>query len=149
MQRSTSPAVPPASTHRRSRAGLRLALAAVALVSLGAPTLAACSSEEEAGADTPAQAVPQGTILLDVRTPAEFDAGHLPGAVNLDVQAPDFEQQLLAGFDPAGDYYVYCRSGNRSGQAIERMRAAGFTGELTNYGGLEEAASQLGLPIVQ
>lgn len=126
----------------------RLGAVVLAALFLTAP-LAACSSDEEAGADTPAQAVPQGTILLDVRTPEEYEAGHLPGAVNLNVQAADFEQQLLAGFDPAGDYYVYCRTGNRSGQAIERMREAGFTGELVNYGGLEEAASQLGLPIVR
>ena len=120
----------------------------MALVSLGGP-LAACSSDEGAEAEVPAQAVPQGTVLLDVRTPEEFEAGHLPGAVNLDVQAPDFEEQLLAGFSPTGNYYVYCRTGNRSGQAIERMKSLGFTGELTNYGGLEEAASQLGLPIVK
>ena len=122
----------------------------MALVSLGGP-LASCSSDEgaEAAAPAPAQAVPQGTVLLDVRTPEEFEAGHLPGAVNLDVQAPDFEEQLLAGFSPTGNYYVYCRTGNRSGQAIERMKSLGFTGELTNYGGLEEAASQLGLPIVK
>lgn len=130
------------------RSRRRLGAVVLAALVLTAP-LAACSSDEGAGADTPTQAVPQGTTLLDVRTTEEFDAGHLPGAVNLDVQAPDFEEQLLAGFDPAGDYYVYCRSGNRSGQAIERMRAAGFTGELSNYGGLEEASSQLGLPIVK
>ena len=145
MQRSTTPSSRPS---RPNRAGLRLAVAAVAMVSLGGP-LVACSSDEGAEAEVPVQAVPQGTVLLDVRTPEEFEAGHLPGAVNLDVQAPDFEEQLLAGFSSSGNYYVYCRSGNRSGQAIERMRAAGFTGELTNYGGLEEAASQLGLPIVK
>jgi len=138
------------STQRRTpaRSGLRLALGLVALLSLGVPAVA-CSSGEGASADTPAEAVPQDTMLIDVRTPEEFAAGHLPGAVNLNVQAPDFEEQLLAGFDPAGDYFVYCRTGNRSGQAIERMRDAGFTGGLTNYGGLEEAADRLGLPIVR
>jgi phage shock protein E len=136
------------STVGSVRTWRRFGAVVLAALFLTAP-LAACSSDEEAGADTPAQAVPQGTILLDVRTPEEYEAGHLPGAVNLNVQAADFEEQLLAGFDPAGDYYVYCRSGNRSGQAIARMREAGFTGELVNYGGLEEASSQLGLPIVR
>lgn len=98
---------------------------------------------------TPEQAVPQGTVLLDVRSPEEYAAGHLPGAINLNVEAEDFEQQLLSRFSPSDNYFVYCRSGNRSGVAIEEMRAAGFSGELTNLGGLEEASSQLGLPVVQ
>lgn len=140
MQRSSSP-------RSGRRATRRVALVAVALLALGVPATA-CASGEGSSADTPAQAVPQGTTLLDVRNAAEFDAGHLAGAVNVDVEAADFQQQMLAGFDPAGDYFVYCRTGNRAGEAIDLLRAAGFNGELTNYGGLEEAAGQLGLPIV-
>lgn len=140
--------IAPTPARSSLRPALRLAVAVLALVSFGG-VATACSSDDAAEAELPAQAVPQGTLLLDVRTPAEFDAGHLPGAINIDVQDPDFDEQILAGFDPAGDYYVYCRSGNRSGQAIERMRGLGFTGELVNYGSLEEAASRLGLPVVK
>ena len=64
-----------------------------------------------------------GFVLLDVRTPAEFADGHLPGAVNLDIQARDFLTRL-GGLDRGKTYLVYCRSGNRStkaAQAMERM----------------------------
>ena len=64
-----------------------------------------------------------GFVLLDVRTPAEFAGGHLPGAVNLNIQAPDFLRRL-GEIDRGKSYLVYCRSGNRStkaAQAMERM----------------------------
>lgn len=67
-----------------------------------------------------------GTVVVDVRTPAEFQEGHLPGAVNLDVAAPGFAD-AVAGLDPDGTYAVYCRSGNRSEQALEAMAEVGIT----------------------
>lgn len=66
-----------------------------------------------------------GTQVVDVRTPAEFATGHLPGAVNLDVSAPGFPEQVAA-LDPAGTYAVYCRSGNRSQPATAQMLEAGL-----------------------
>ncbi len=96
----------------------------------------------------PAQpvALDPGTVVIDVRTPAEFAGGHLEGAVNIDVQSPDFDA-LVTQLDPAGNYYVYCRSGNRSAQAIDRMTALGFT-DLTNGGSVESASSATGIPVV-
>ncbi|MBM6399334.1 rhodanese-like domain-containing protein [Phycicoccus sp. MQZ13P-5] len=76
-----------------------------------------------------------GTTLLDVRTPAEFAGGHLPGAVNLDVSAPDFATRLAA-LDPAAPYAVYCHSGNRSGAAVAEMSAAGFADAYDLEGGI-------------
>jgi len=67
-----------------------------------------------------------GTIVLDVRTPAEFAEGHLPQAKNIDFEAPDFAAKI-ATLDKNAPYAVYCRSGNRSGSALEQMSAAGFT----------------------
>jgi len=87
------------------------------------------------------------TAVIDVRTPMEFSEGHLDGALNLDVQGADFDAKVQQ-LDPAGTYVVYCRSGNRSGQAIERMKAMGFT-NLTNGGSVADAASLTGLPVVQ
>ena len=87
------------------------------------------------------------TVIVDVRTPAEFAEGHLEGAVNIDVSAPDFRAQL-AELDPSAEYVVYCRSGNRSAQAISIMRDAGFT-SLQNAGGLQAAAAAINLPIVR
>ncbi|MEO6789968.1 MAG: rhodanese-like domain-containing protein [Ornithinibacter sp.] len=67
-----------------------------------------------------------GTTVVDVRTPAEFADGHLPGAVNIDISGPDFARQLT-GLDPSAPYAVYCRSGNRSAAALAQMASVGFT----------------------
>lgn len=64
-------------------------------------------------------------VILDVRTPEEFSGGHLAGAVNLDVQAKDFEKKLRA-LDRNKSYLVYCRTGNRSRMATIAMEALGF-----------------------
>ena len=63
--------------------------------------------------------------VLDVRTPAEFSAGHLPGAVNVDALASDFEHRLRS-LDKNTSYLVYCRSGNRSQAAVRAMERLGF-----------------------
>ncbi|RZT62504.1 rhodanese-like domain-containing protein [Microcella alkaliphila] len=86
------------------------------------------------------------TVLIDVRTPAEFATGHLDGAINIDVQAADFEDRV-AQLDPTGDYVVYCRSGNRSEQAITRMESLGFT-ELVNGGSVASASASTGIAVV-
>lgn len=125
---------------------LRRLLLAAPLLAL-ALVLAACGggSDETApaaaepapspAASTPVEAEAAATIV-DVRTPEEFAAGHVAGAVNIDVQANDFDDRI-AELAKDGAYVVYCRSGNRSAQAVERMRAAGFT-DLTDGGGLED-----------
>ena len=87
------------------------------------------------------------TAVIDVRTAEEYATGHLEGAMNIDVQAMDFKDQI-SKLDPNGTYVVYCRSGNRSGQAIEQMSALGFK-NLTNGGAVANASSLTGLPIVQ
>jgi rhodanese-related sulfurtransferase len=86
--------------------------------------------------------------VIDVRTPEETSLGYLEGAQLFDIQNPSFMGNL-ATLDPAADYYIYCRSGNRAGQAIDVMKQAGFTGELVNGGSLENAANQTGLTVVQ
>ncbi len=64
-------------------------------------------------------------VIMDVRTPEEFGQGHLSGAMNVNVLAPDFERQLGA-LDRGKTYLVYCRTGNRSGRAIQAMDQLGF-----------------------
>lgn len=59
-------------------------------------------------------------VILDVRTPEEFAEGHIRGAVNLDVQSPDFEKRLRP-LDRSKSYLVYCRTGNRSRRATVAM----------------------------
>jgi rhodanese-related sulfurtransferase len=90
----------------------------------------------------------QYAAVIDVRTPEETSLGYLEGAQLFDIQNPSFMGNL-ATLDPAADYYVYCRSGNRAGQAIEIMKDAGFTGELANGGSLANAASETGIAVVK
>ncbi len=121
----------------------RGALAATALVL--AATLAACSPTESGpvafdgehvSADRFAEAVAtDGVVVIDVRTPEEYAEGHLPDAVNIDVSASTFDSEV-AGLDPEGEYAVYCRSGNRSGVAIEQMAAGGVEHTVGLEGGI-------------
>lgn len=78
--------------------------------------------------------------VLDVRTPKEFAEGHLAGAVNVDVMAPDFRRRVEALGLPADEHvYLYCRSGNRSGQAAGILREMGHAGA-ANVGGFDALA---------
>lgn len=85
--------------------------------------------------------------IVDVRTPMEFGEGHLKGAVNIDVEDPNFVAKVEA-LDKSGDYILYCHSGRRAGIALEEMRQLGFTGNLVNAGGFADAAAATGLPLV-
>ena len=64
-------------------------------------------------------------VILDVRTAKEFEAGHIAGAVNLDVTAPDFEQKAAA-LDKSKTYLVHCASGVRSERACKKMTQLDF-----------------------
>jgi len=88
-------------------------------------------------------AIADGAKIIDVRTPEEFADGHLRGAVNVDLSAPDFDERIGA-LNETGSYVVYCASGNRAGTAIETMHDQGFD-DLINGGGYETLAES-GLP---
>jgi rhodanese-related sulfurtransferase len=87
-----------------------------------------------------------GVITLDVRTPIEFGEGHIEGARLIDFQSGNFENEIAA-LDKNATYAVYCRSGNRSGQAVKVMQDAGFTNVFNMNGGVIEWANA-GLPLV-
>lgn len=91
-------------------------------------------------------AAEDGVVLLDVRTPQEFAEGHLDGALNVDVSAPDFAARA-AELDPGATYAVYCRSGNRSRTAMEIMRDAGV-GDAADLAGGIGAWIAADLPVV-
>lgn len=133
--------------------------AATALVASLALTAASCSSgatptspAPAGSASVPATAAPRdgialdpaafasvvarpGTVVLDVRTPAEFAEGHLAQAVNLDINAADFRTRLEQ-LDKSVSYAVYCRSGNRSAAALATMAELGFTSAVHLDGGI-------------
>jgi rhodanese-related sulfurtransferase len=76
-----------------------------------------------------------GVITVDVRTPGEFMTGHIQGAQNIDFESGNFENQIST-LDKNGTYAVYCRSGNRSGQAVAIMHDAGFHNVYNLNGGI-------------
>lgn len=144
--------------------------ALLALVALsGGLVLSACSDDEgsiegidpaAAGAPTPGSPVrvgpvdaqvllsapPPGLIVLDVRTPEEFAEGHLDGARMIDFQSPTFLEEV-ATIDRDAPIFVYCRSDNRSGQAVAAMEELGFTNMTELEGGIV-AWQAAGLPVV-
>ena len=87
-----------------------------------------------------------GVITLDVRTPGEFNEGHIEGAQLIDFQSGNFENEI-ATLDKSKTYAVYCRSGSRSGQAVKVMSDAGFTSVYNLNGGVIDWAGA-GLPLV-
>jgi len=64
-------------------------------------------------------------IIIDVRTPNEFNAGHLKGALNIDVNQYDATSKIDK-LNRNARYIVYCRTSNRSGMAVQYMMQKGF-----------------------
>ncbi len=77
-------------------------------------------------------------VILDVRTPEEVEDGYIPGAINLDIYLGQHFLNELEKLDKARNYYVYCRTGNRSGQACKLMNDMGFKNAYNLMGGITE-----------
>jgi rhodanese-related sulfurtransferase len=112
--------------------------------------LAGCSSSSSAVdlsvSEFSSKVAEAGIITLDVRTPGEFNEGHIEGAKLIDFQSGNFESEI-ATLDKTKTYAVYCRSGSRSGQAVKIMSDAGFTNIYNLDGGVIDWANA-GLPLV-
>jgi rhodanese-related sulfurtransferase len=112
--------------------------------------LAGCSSSSSAVdlsvTEFSSKVTEAGIITLDVRTPGEFNEGHIEGAQLIDFQSGNFENEI-ATLDKSKTYAVYCRSGSRSGQAVKIMSDAGFTNLYNLNGGVIDWANA-GLPLV-
>jgi rhodanese-related sulfurtransferase len=86
-------------------------------------------------------------FIVDVRTPEEFRDGHIEGAVNVDFRSGNFPNEIDR-FDKNKTYFVYCRTGNRSYDAVALMGPLGFrsivrlAGDITGW-------KSAGLPIVK
>lgn len=74
--------------------------------------------------------------VVDVRTPKEFKAGHIEGAMNMHVYDKDFSQRLDK-LDKKKPVYVYCKVGGRSAEAVEIMKEKGFTTVIELEGGMD------------
>jgi rhodanese-related sulfurtransferase len=87
------------------------------------------------------------TVVLDVRTPAEFAEGHLPDAKLLDYRSANFAAEV-AKLDKSKTYLVHCAAGGRSARACTKMISLGFTNVVNLDGGLG-AWTDAGKPLVK
>jgi rhodanese-related sulfurtransferase len=133
---------------RRNR--LRVAVAALAAV----VALGACGSDtvvrevekvDIEDASLVIQDMGDRLTIIDVRTADEFAAGHLEGAVNLDLEGGQFSS-LIEALPKNGAYLVYCHTGRRSALAADAMVKAGFT-NVRDMGGIADWEAA-GLPVV-
>jgi phage shock protein E len=86
-------------------------------------------------------------VVVDVRTPNEFAAGHVPGAVNIEWTSRDFEK-TVARLDKAKPCLVHCASGFRSARAVGKMRQLGFQ-DLYDFSGGWSEWKKSGKPVEQ
>lgn len=84
--------------------------------------------EEQLGSDANA-------VILDVRTEEEIEDGIIPNSINIDIYKGQEFIDALEKLDKSKNYYVYCRSGNRSGQACAIMKSIGFKNAYNLEGG--------------
>lgn len=75
------------------------------------------------------------SFILDVRTPEEIEEGYIPHAKNIDIYLGQEFIDELEKLDKSKNYYVYCRSGNRSGQACAIMNSIGIDNTYNLEGG--------------
>lgn len=80
-------------------------------------------------------------VIIDVRTPQEFAAGHVEGAIN--IEHGNIAQQIAkAGVTKDDKVMLYCQSGRRSGIALDTLKGLGFS-KAENVGGIEQARKTL------
>lgn len=77
----------------------------------------------------------ENVVILDVRTLEEVEDGYIPNSTNIDIYLGQEFINEVEKLDKNKNYYVYCRSGNRSGQACTIMNSLGFTNTFNLEGG--------------
>ena len=92
-----------------------------------------------------ATALAPGTVLIDVRSDGEFNAGHIEGAVSVPLDRIQFEIARVAP-DPTVPLLLYCQSGGRSGSACRIVAAMGYE-SVRNGGGIGSLSRALGRPV--
>ena len=113
--------------------------------------IAACTPQREPGPGQTAEtssapAAASQIVYVDVRTPEEFASGHVAGAINIPHDQVEARWNELAAHKDK-HVVVYCRTGWRSGLAIDVLRPRGFS-RLENGGGLDQLAAR-GVPTEQ
>lgn len=75
-------------------------------------------------------------VIVDVRTDEEVEEGHIPGAIQIDIQQPTDFMEKAKELDPSKNYYIYCRSGARSAQACMLFNSLGIKNAYNLMGGI-------------
>jgi rhodanese-related sulfurtransferase len=122
----------------------------VALLISSVVVLTGCSSSPSAtnldSAGFADKIIETDVVTLDVRTAGEFLAGHINGAINIDVEGNTFDAEI-AKLDKSKTYSVYCQSGRRSLIAVEKMASAGFDSLFNLENGIADWSTS-GWPVV-
>ncbi len=106
-------------------------LAVVLVAQACAQTTTTTGTQDEEKATFAKEINVEGIQLIDVRTPQEYQAGHIEGAILIDFLSPNFLSEAKAKLDPKKPVYLYCKSGGRSGRAMQLLADQGFV-KLTN-----------------
>ena len=122
------------------------------LIALSAVLLTGCSNGNESAMTLDAVAFEAktqeaGVVILDVRTKAEFDEGHIANAININVEGNEFLSEI-SKLDKSKTYAVYCRSGRRSADALAKMSNEQFI-SLSHLDGGVIDWTNAGLPLVK
>jgi rhodanese-related sulfurtransferase len=122
------------------------------LIALSAVLLTGCSNGNESAMTLDAVAFEAktqeaGVVILDVRTKAEFDEGHIANAININVEGNEFLSEI-SKLDKSKTYAVYCRSGRRSADALAKMTNEQFI-SLSHLDGGVIDWTNAGLPLVK
>ena len=85
----------------------------------------------------------ENPVIIDVRTPKEWEEGIVEDAVLINIMETDHFMEEVDKMDKDLSYFIYCRSGNRSGQACQYMDSKGFTKTYNLVGGMLEWKGEL------
>jgi len=113
----------------------------IAVLVVGVALLSACSTSSTANVTNMSVSefadviATQDVVVLDVRTPGEFAAGHIANAINIDAESGNFATEIQS-LDKTKTYAVYCQSGRRSGIATKTMADSGFMNLYNMMGGI-------------
>jgi phage shock protein E len=123
----------------------------LAVATISTIFLTGCSSEGGSAVDLgvaefQAKTQEADVVILDVRTKGEFNEGHIANSINIDVESDTFLNEI-SNLDKSKTYAVYCRSGNRSGQAVAKMTNEQFISLYNLNGGVIDWAGA-GYPLV-
>ncbi len=103
--------------------------------------------KEEINAEEAKTCIGSGSIVLDVRTKEEYENGHIPKSINLDIHDASFEEKI-GELDKEKSYVVYCASGGRSLNAVKIMSGLSFNDAHSLSGGMMDWKKE-GMDVVE